>query len=91
MQYSSFPLPLVSRSRLDRVSAVYLANFLSARRQDASKKSISRLARETDLSKEKKGGKEWQVKMERNRRRAKGKSSSTPDSSRDRLYGALAR
>jgi len=90
MQYSSFPLPLVSRSRLDRVSAVYLANFLSARRQDASKKSISRLARETDLSKEKKG-KEWQVKMERNRRRAKGKSSSTPDSSRDRLYGALAR
>jgi len=48
-----FSLP--PRSRIDRIPAVYLTNFLLARRRGVSKKSISRLARETDLSREKKG------------------------------------
>lgn len=80
--------PAFPRSRLDRVPAVYLANFFSARRRGASKKLISRLARETDLSREKKG-KVREMRTERNRRRAKGKSSSTPlASSRSFVWGS---
>lgn len=83
-KYQAIPLPVfplfsVPRSRLERVPAVYLTNFLLVHRRGASKKSISRLARETDLSWEKRG-EEREVRTERNRRRAKRKSSSMPDS-----------
>jgi len=53
--FPSLPLLSVPRSRIDRILTVYLTNFLLARRRGVSKKSISRFARETDLSREKKG------------------------------------